>query len=131
MWLSSAVLINHIVNNRILWKYSNFVFYFFTNMIFLGFDCCCLTLQPCDNPVVTKEGWLYDKESILKFMLEKKKEYAKKLKEYERQKVILSRFLSLPATILCFVIMKFELYIAFENIIISFYRTKISKNFMK
>jgi len=51
-----------------------------------GFDCCCLTLQPCDNPVITKEGWLYDKEAIFKFMLEKKKEYAKKLKEYERQK---------------------------------------------
>ena len=51
-----------------------------------GFDCCCLTLQPCDNPVVTKQGWLYDKEAIIKYMLEKKKEYAKKLKEYERQK---------------------------------------------
>ena len=52
----------------------------------LGFDCCSLTLQPCENPVVTKEGWLYDKEAILKYMIEKKQEYARKLKEYERQK---------------------------------------------
>ena len=51
-----------------------------------GFDCCSLTLQPCATPVVTKEGWLYDKEVILKYMLDKKTEYARKLKEYERQK---------------------------------------------
>ncbi len=51
-----------------------------------GFDCCSLSLQPCENPVVTKEGWLYDKEVILKYMIEKKQEYARKLKEYERQK---------------------------------------------
>jgi len=51
-----------------------------------GFDCCSLMLQPCENPVVTKEGWLYDKETILKYMVQKKQEYARKLKEYERQK---------------------------------------------
>ena len=51
-----------------------------------GFDCCSLTLQPCENPVVTKDGWLYDKEAILKYMIEKKQEYARKCKEYERQK---------------------------------------------
>lgn len=51
-----------------------------------GFDCCSLTLQACQSPVVTKEGWLYDKEAILKYMLEKKQEYTRKLKEYERQK---------------------------------------------
>jgi len=51
-----------------------------------GFDCCSLMLQPCENPVVTKEGWLYDKETILKYMIQKKQEYARKLKEYERQK---------------------------------------------
>ncbi|CAB0037619.1 unnamed protein product [Trichogramma brassicae] len=50
------------------------------------FDCCCLSLQPCRNPVITKDGYLYDKESILQYILTKKKEYARKLKEYERQK---------------------------------------------
>ncbi|XP_029038547.1 nitric oxide synthase-interacting protein homolog [Osmia bicornis bicornis] len=50
------------------------------------FDCCCLTLQPCRNPVITKDGYLFDKEAILEYVLTKKKEYARKLKEYERQK---------------------------------------------
>ncbi|XP_012230908.1 nitric oxide synthase-interacting protein homolog [Linepithema humile] len=50
------------------------------------FDCCCLTLQPCRNPVVTKDGYLFDKEAILEYVLTKKKEYTRKLKEYEKQK---------------------------------------------
>lgn len=50
------------------------------------FDCCCLTLQPCRNPVVTKDGYLYDKEAIITYILQKKKEIARKLKEYEKQK---------------------------------------------
>uniref|UniRef100_A0A0K2T586 Nitric oxide synthase-interacting protein homolog n=1 Tax=Lepeophtheirus salmonis TaxID=72036 RepID=A0A0K2T586_LEPSM len=51
-----------------------------------GFDCCSLTLQPCRNPVVTSQGWLFDKQSILEYILAKKKEHNKKLKEYQRQK---------------------------------------------
>ncbi|KMQ95533.1 nitric oxide synthase-interacting-like protein [Lasius niger] len=50
------------------------------------FDCCCLTLQPCRNPMITKDGYLFDKESILEYILTKKREYARKLKEYEKQK---------------------------------------------
>ncbi|XP_029670411.1 nitric oxide synthase-interacting protein homolog [Formica exsecta] len=50
------------------------------------FDCCCLTLQPCRNPVITKDGYLFDKESILEYILTKKREYTRKLKEYEKQK---------------------------------------------
>lgn len=50
------------------------------------FDCCCLTLQPCRNPVITKNGYLFDKEAILEYFLTKKKEYGRKLKEYEKQK---------------------------------------------
>ncbi|XP_011635186.1 nitric oxide synthase-interacting protein homolog [Pogonomyrmex barbatus] len=50
------------------------------------FDCCCLTLQPCRNPVITKDGYLFDKEAILEYILTKKREYARKLKEYEKQK---------------------------------------------
>lgn len=49
------------------------------------FDCCCLTLQPCRNPVVTPYGYLYDKEAILDYMIHQKKEIAKKMKEYEEQ----------------------------------------------
>ncbi|KAH9494763.1 hypothetical protein Btru_020517 [Bulinus truncatus] len=50
------------------------------------FDCCCLTLQPCKDPVISEEGHLYDKEAILKYILHQKKEIARKLKEYEKQK---------------------------------------------
>ncbi|XP_005109012.1 nitric oxide synthase-interacting protein [Aplysia californica] len=50
------------------------------------FDCCCLTLQPCKDPVITEDGHLYDKEAVLKNILHQKKEIARKLKEYEKQK---------------------------------------------
>ena len=50
------------------------------------FDACCLTLQPCRNPVVTPQGYLYDKEAILEYMMNKKLENMKKLKEYEKNK---------------------------------------------
>lgn len=49
------------------------------------FDCCSLTLQPCRNPVITKDGYLFDKEAILTYIITKKKEYTRKMKEYERQ----------------------------------------------
>ncbi|XP_054732957.1 nitric oxide synthase-interacting protein homolog [Anastrepha obliqua] len=49
-----------------------------------SFDCCSLTLQPCRNPVVTKEGYLFDKEAILQYVITKKNEYSRKLKEFER-----------------------------------------------
>ncbi|KAL5280628.1 NOSIP family protein [Megaselia abdita] len=49
-----------------------------------SFDCCSLSLQPCRNPVVTKEGYLFDKESILQYIITKKNEYSRKLKEYEK-----------------------------------------------
>ncbi|XP_069630871.1 nitric oxide synthase-interacting protein [Haliaeetus albicilla] len=29
------------------------------------FDCCCLSLQPCRDPVVTPDGFLYEREAIL------------------------------------------------------------------
>merc|ERR1719337_181052 len=50
-----------------------------------NFDCCSLTLQPTTNPVVTPHGWIFDKEAIITFILDKKKEYNKKLKKYEEQ----------------------------------------------
>ncbi|CAL8100881.1 unnamed protein product [Orchesella dallaii] len=51
-----------------------------------NFDCCCLTLQPCRNPVITLDGYLYDKEAILEYIITKKNEYSRALKEYEKQK---------------------------------------------
>lgn len=49
-------------------------------------DCCNLSLQPARNPVTTKDGYLFDKESILQYIITKKAEYSRKLKEFERQK---------------------------------------------
>lgn len=50
------------------------------------FDCCSLTLQPCRDPVVTPDGYLYDKEAILECLLHQKKEVARKMKAFEKQK---------------------------------------------
>lgn len=49
------------------------------------FDCCCLTLQPCRYPVITPDGYLYDKEAILEYIIHQKKEIVKRMKEYEKQ----------------------------------------------
>ncbi|XP_013856571.1 nitric oxide synthase-interacting protein, partial [Austrofundulus limnaeus] len=50
------------------------------------FDCCCLSLQPCQDPVVTPHGYLYEKQAILEYILHQKTEIAKKMKAYEKQK---------------------------------------------
>ena len=34
---------------------------------------------------MTKDGWLYDKEAILKYIIEKKEDYRRKQKAYEAQ----------------------------------------------
>ncbi|KAF7697685.1 nitric oxide synthase-interacting protein [Silurus meridionalis] len=53
------------------------------------FDCCCLSLQPCRDPVVTADGYLYEREAILEYILHQKTEIAKKMKAYEKQKKVL------------------------------------------
>uniref|UniRef100_A0A8C4N5W2 Nitric oxide synthase-interacting protein n=1 Tax=Eptatretus burgeri TaxID=7764 RepID=A0A8C4N5W2_EPTBU len=50
------------------------------------FDCCCLSLQPCKDPVVTPDGYLFDKEAILECMVQQKCEIARQTKAYEKQK---------------------------------------------
>ncbi|KAK5972272.1 Nitric oxide synthase-interacting protein [Trichostrongylus colubriformis] len=49
------------------------------------FDCCSLTLQPCKNPVVTPDGYLFDRQAILEYILAQKKDIAKRTKEWEKQ----------------------------------------------
>ncbi|XP_068245745.1 nitric oxide synthase-interacting protein homolog [Palaemon carinicauda] len=49
------------------------------------FDCCSLSLHPCRDPVVTPDGYLFDKESILEYIITKKNEVSRKMKEYEKQ----------------------------------------------
>ncbi|XP_075772918.1 nitric oxide synthase-interacting protein isoform X2 [Pelodiscus sinensis] len=50
------------------------------------FDCCCLSLQPCKDPMVTPDGYLYEKEAILEYILHQKREIARQMKAYEKQK---------------------------------------------
>lgn len=50
------------------------------------FDCCSLTLQPCRDPVITPDGYMYDREAILECLLHQKTEAARKMKAYEKQK---------------------------------------------
>ncbi|KAM4016175.1 nitric oxide synthase-interacting protein [Anomaloglossus baeobatrachus] len=50
------------------------------------FDCCCLSLQPCKDPVVTPDGFIYEKEAILEYILHQKREIARQMKAYEKQK---------------------------------------------
>jgi len=51
-----------------------------------SFDCCCLSLQPCRHPMITPDGFLYDKESLLEYIITKKNENSRKMKEFERQR---------------------------------------------
>ncbi|KAM9259539.1 nitric oxide synthase-interacting protein [Morus bassanus] len=50
------------------------------------FDCCCLSLQPCRDPVVTPDGFLYEREAILGYLVHRKAEIARETKAYERQR---------------------------------------------
>ncbi|KAJ3600388.1 hypothetical protein NHX12_031373 [Muraenolepis orangiensis] len=52
------------------------------------FDCCCLSLQPCRDPVVTPDGYLYEKQAILEYILHHKTDYARKMKAYDKQKKV-------------------------------------------
>lgn len=45
-----------------------------------------MNLQPARNPVITKDGYLFDKESILQYIISKKNEFNRKMKEFEKQK---------------------------------------------
>lgn len=49
------------------------------------FDCCSLSLQVCREPIMTKDGVLFDRQSILEYIVAKKNEFSRKMKEYEKQ----------------------------------------------
>eukprot|EP00047_Mylnosiga_fluctuans_P011871 m.23271 g.23271 ORF g.23271 m.23271 type:complete len:315 (+) comp3882_c0_seq1:205-1149(+) len=49
-------------------------------------DHCWLTLQPARNPLITPDGYIFDKEAIYENLLHQKTSIARALKEYERQK---------------------------------------------
>ncbi|KAM8794759.1 nitric oxide synthase-interacting protein [Eudromia elegans] len=50
------------------------------------FDCCCLSLQPCRDPVVTPDGFLFEREAILEYLLHERRRIQRLTKAYERQR---------------------------------------------
>lgn len=51
----------------------------------VDWDCCCLsTARPAD-PVITPEGFLFNRESLLEYMLAARQAGARKLKDWEDQ----------------------------------------------
>lgn len=52
------------------------------------FDCCALTLQPCQDPLVNQEGMLVDRVALLEFLVSQKKENQRKLKEWEKERQV-------------------------------------------
>ena len=50
-----------------------------------GFNACCLTLQPCKTPMVTPEGYLYDREAIIEYIFNRKKEYSRRLLAWQNR----------------------------------------------
>jgi nitric oxide synthase-interacting protein len=53
------------------------------------FDCCCLSLQPCREPLISSDGYIFDKESVLKYILHRKDMYKLELAAYEHHLKIL------------------------------------------
>mmetsp|Transcript_13294 Transcript_13294/g.32287 ORF Transcript_13294/g.32287 Transcript_13294/m.32287 type:complete len:335 (-) Transcript_13294:166-1170(-) len=47
-------------------------------------DCCSLCLKPCDDPVVTTHGILFEREVIYEYILKEKKRIAAGLKAYDK-----------------------------------------------
>uniref|UniRef100_A0AC35UH31 Nitric oxide synthase-interacting protein homolog n=1 Tax=Rhabditophanes sp. KR3021 TaxID=114890 RepID=A0AC35UH31_9BILA len=50
-----------------------------------GFDCCNLTFQPCQNPVITPEGIIFDKTAITLYFEQQMKKIKRNLQLYEKQ----------------------------------------------
>jgi len=54
---------------------------------FLPFGYCALSLKPAKDPVVTPDGWIYDREYILESLLQQKVDKQEALKKYEAQEL--------------------------------------------
>ncbi len=51
----------------------------------VDWDCCCLSTARPSDPVVTPDGFLFNRESLLEYMLAARQAGARKLKEWEDQ----------------------------------------------
>jgi len=48
------------------------------------FHCCILSII-CRDPLISPSGYIFDKESILTYIVQQKKEYKRKMKLWEQQ----------------------------------------------
>ena len=48
-----------------------------------SFDMCCLTLQHAKFPMLTKDGILFDRESVLSYIIQQKQKNKRQKKLYE------------------------------------------------
>jgi nitric oxide synthase-interacting protein len=46
---------------------------------------CCLSLHPCRDPVITPQGYLYEREVVFEYILEKRKENERALEAWHEQ----------------------------------------------
>ncbi len=51
----------------------------------VDWDCCCLSTARPSDPVITAQGFLFNRESLLEYMLAARQAGARKLKEWEDQ----------------------------------------------
>eukprot|EP01090_Pellita_catalonica_P022451 TRINITY_DN8735_c0_g1_i1.p1 TRINITY_DN8735_c0_g1~~TRINITY_DN8735_c0_g1_i1.p1 ORF type:complete len:292 (+),score=51.43 TRINITY_DN8735_c0_g1_i1:80-955(+) len=51
-----------------------------------NFDCCCLTLVIPMDPVITPQGFLYEREAIYESLLQQQQEIKRKLRAWKDQK---------------------------------------------
>ncbi|KAI3388986.1 hypothetical protein SNEBB_006643 [Seison nebaliae] len=51
------------------------------------FDCCNMTLQPCQHPMITEDGYLYDKEAIIEYILHEKERIKQDQNQQNRLKL--------------------------------------------
>mmetsp|Transcript_5644 Transcript_5644/g.14419 ORF Transcript_5644/g.14419 Transcript_5644/m.14419 type:complete len:319 (-) Transcript_5644:74-1030(-) len=49
------------------------------------FDACCLSLHPCRDPVITPQGYLYEREVIYEYILQKRKDNERALQAWAAQ----------------------------------------------
>lgn len=51
-------------------------------------------MKPCKAPMVSKQGYIFDREAILEYIVTRKSAYKKDMKEWEKQKKMLETALS-------------------------------------
>lgn len=54
-----------------------------------AFDCCVISLTNCKNPMLSKQGYIFDRESLLEYIVARKTAYKADSKEWEKQKKML------------------------------------------